>query len=317
MSQKVVAVVIDRLVQLVEQSASSARMTVGVVGIPRTLAGLELRGINRAIATWTSLLRGQASNTWLTAHQALQRGWRIKKSAWNAWTPLLMWRHVSWTAKRNGGASAVRTRMIPSHFIKIFNVEHCEGTGLPTGEEQSTISASEMASRVTAGMPRPPAIVHGAAKPYYLPSTDTVYLPDRDTFANEAEYFSALFHEIAHATGHPSRLARKSLIGPCRFGGTLYAQDEAVAETVAMFLSTACGFAGVGWGSADYLASWLPVIRDQPMKLLEACQLAQRAYDYVLGLTFDKNANSSPESDSESRDLPESQPAPSATGGET
>jgi antirestriction protein ArdC len=57
-----------------------------------------------------------------------------------------------------------------------------------------------------------------------------------------AEYYSTLFHEFAHSTGHPSRLKREGISEAHFFGDAVYSREELVAEMGAAFL---CGHTGI------------------------------------------------------------------------
>ena len=68
---------------------------------------------------------------------------------------------------------------------------------------------------------------HGNAA-YYRPSEDIVVTPLPEQFANSAEYYSTLFHELTHSTGHEKRLNR--VMTTAAFGNNEYSQEELVAE---------------------------------------------------------------------------------------
>jgi antirestriction protein ArdC len=61
---------------------------------------------------------------------------------------------------------------------------------------------------------------------YYRPGTDSVHMPVRSRFVDAPHYYSTLFHELVHSTGHASRLNRTF---GARFGDELYSKEELVA----------------------------------------------------------------------------------------
>jgi len=107
--------------------------------------------------------------------------------------------------------------------------------------------------------------------------------PDLASFDNAEEFYSTLFHELTHATGHPLRLNRATLTEFERFGDEQYSAEELVAEMGAAFL---CGFTGIENktidNSAAYLRTWLEVLRKDPRLVLIAAGQAQRAADLIL-----------------------------------
>ena len=132
----------------------------------------------------------------------------------------------------------------------------------------------------------------GTAIPCYRPSTDSVHMPERRFFTSEEAYFSTLFHELSHSTGHASRLARVSLLenkgmdaqGEAR---KTYAEEELVAEMGASFL---CAHAGIIEAelenSAAYLQGWIDALKSKDAKgwIIRAASQAQKATDFIRGI---------------------------------
>ena len=109
-------------------------------------------------------------------------------------------------------------------------------------------------------------------------------MPHRSKFSTPAEYHSTLFHELAHSTGHKSRLHRENFDNPVIFGSASYSKEELVAEMGAAYL---CGLAGIENAtinqSASYLAGWLQALRNDHRLLISAASQAQKSVDYIRG----------------------------------
>jgi antirestriction protein ArdC len=103
-------------------------------------------------------------------------------------------------------------------------------------------------------MSNSPAIEHREARAYYRPSTDTVNMPQRGLFPKAEHYYSVLFHELTHSTGHLSRLNRETLRDMLTFGDTNYSKEELVAEMGAAYL---CGAAGIVNETVDNSAAYI------------------------------------------------------------
>jgi len=120
----------------------------------------------------------------------------------------------------------------------------------------------------------------------YRPKTDTVLMPDKDSFIGVSEYYSTLFHELAHSTGHESRLKRKGITDLLPFGTEQYSKEELVAEMGAAFL---CGYVNIEdaalQNQAAYIAAWKRKLENDSMILLQAAAQGQKAADYILGRT--------------------------------
>jgi antirestriction protein ArdC len=108
----------------------------------------------------------------------------------------------------------------------------------------------------------------------------------RGLFPKIEHYYSVLFHELTHSTGHWQRLHRQTLTDLCPFGSTNYSKEELVAEMGAAFL---CGIAGIANetvdNSAAYIQSWLTKLKNDTRLIILAAAQAQKAADYILGNT--------------------------------
>lgn len=112
---------------------------------------------------------------------------------------------------------------------------------------------------------------------------DLVQMPERSSFESAEEYYSTLFHELAHSTGHPNRLNRSTLTDFERWGDATYSKEELVAELAAAFLAGFCGIENrTIKNSAAYLANWLHALRTDSRMIVVAASQAQRATDLVL-----------------------------------
>ena len=109
--------------------------------------------------------------------------------------------------------------------------------------------------------------------------------PPPSSFEAPELYYSILFHELIHSTGHAARLNRATLVDAVRFGDTNYSKEELIAEMGAAFL---CGVAGIENrtidNSAGYVYGWLKKLSNDARLLVQAASQAQRPADYILGL---------------------------------
>lgn len=178
----------------------------------------------------------------------------------------------------------------------VFNASQIEGVEFPEPACFSEWSSSEKTHKaqwIVDNMPKAPVIREGRkATPYYVPDTDTVEMPDRRYFQSEEHYYSTLFHELAHSTGHESRLARKTLMENASINSTsqrekkIYGLEELVAEMGSAFLCAHAHIANdaLERESASYLQGWLNVLKvKQNQKwIVQAAAHAQKAADYIL-----------------------------------
>ena len=91
-----------------------------------------------------------------------------------------------------------------------------------------------------------------------------------------------LFHELAHSTGHASRVGREGFENPVHFGSEDYSKEELVAECTAAML---CGVTGIDTHTLDnstaYLQSWIARLKSDSKLIVQAASAAQKAADYI------------------------------------
>ena len=109
-------------------------------------------------------------------------------------------------------------------------------------------------------------------------------MPSRQAFGSAEEYYSTLFHELTHSTGHPSRIGREGIEKLNTFGSESYSKEELIAEMGAAMLA---GVAGIERktlaNSAAYLKSWIDVLKSDARMVVFAASQAQKAADYIQG----------------------------------
>jgi ParB/RepB/Spo0J family partition protein len=167
-------------------------------------------------------------------------------------------------------------------------VEQCDGLTLLQIIEQPTtapkIDADETCEAIVTGWENRPALHLTSAtecRAFYRPSTDSVHMPVRSRFVDAPHYYSTLFHELVHSTGHESRLNRT--FGD-RFGDELYSKEELVAEMGAAFL---CAIAEIANEHTDrnttaYIQNWISKLEEDNRLIVHAAANAQRAVDSTL-----------------------------------
>lgn len=170
-------------------------------------------------------------------------------------------------------------------YYNVFNVEYVDGVKLklPTKFVNDSIDACET---IVNDMPSRPVIEHGGDKPYYNWMEDRVKVPNRNNFILADEYYATLFHELAHSTGHTSRLNRDTCMKPAVYGSTDYCKEELVAEIATCFL---CGEAGISNNTIDnssaYIQFWVErlthMLGEDNKVFVRASALAQKATDFI------------------------------------
>lgn len=254
----------------------------GKNGLPHNLVtGRPYRGVN----VWILLGTGFSSPNWLTFRQALERGGHVRKG--EKGFPVVYWKFG--TRGVQDGDETVEKRSVLCRYYTVFNVEQCEGLTIQPADssiDQLQLQPIEACEQIVASWLEKPAIRHDGDYASYNKVLDYVRMPDRDSFHTAEEYYSTLFHELTHSTGHPSRLNRSSLTDFERFGDECYSREELVAEMGAAFLAGQCGIENRTINnSAAYLANWLDALKNDSRMVLVAASQAQKAADLILGVT--------------------------------
>lgn len=126
--------------------------------------------------------------------------------------------------------------------------------------------------------------VKASNEAYYDRLIDGVVVPCREQYDKPAEFYSTLFHELVHSTGHKSRLNRFTgsavLAG---FGSEDYSKEELVAEIGSaailnrLGIETESSFAN----SAAYVASWLKALKNDRRLIVSAAGKADKAVELI------------------------------------
>ena len=266
------------------------------LALPKSAAtGRHYSGVNILILWGAATEQGFTSQSWLTFRQALSLGGRVRKGE-RGTTVVYADRFVPVDEKRRASENGEEAQAIP--FLKrftVFNSDQCDG--LPP----------EIA---TTAPPPPPGLIEprvehlikatgidfriGGNRAFYVPTEDYVQVPPPQAYFEPINWHRTALHELAHASGHPSRLNR-DLSGS--FGTRKYAFEELVAEISSAFGCASLGIVPTVW-HADYIGSWLDVLREDNRAIIRAASQASKVADYLLGFLPEPGV-----------DMPEDQPA--------
>lgn len=273
-------IVTDRIITLLEQgTAPWHRPWSCADAAPKNLvSGKEYQGIN------TFLLGCQQYDSpyWLTFKQAQERGGHVRRG--EKGSPCIFWKLYE---KEDENAEDGKDVLPVLRYYTVFNARQCEGLDVPeieikTWPENEKIDQAEA---IQLAMPNRPQVTYGGGRASYNPHTDTVNVPELIRHEKPEEFYSTLFHELAHSTGHESRLNRESITGRHFFGEKEYGKEELIAEMTAAFLCAHCGIENVTIdNSAAYLQGWIKALRGDKKLAITAGAQAQKAANYILGV---------------------------------
>jgi antirestriction protein ArdC len=255
-------------------------------------SGAKYRGINPFMLEMTRACEGYEDHRWLTYKQAKEAGGNVRRGERS--TLVVFWKWFETTDRETG-----KVKQIPClKYFRVFNANQCEDldekklkaeTDDYTPTEWEAIEAAEqIGADWLASSGIGDRIEHGGNRAVYRPGTDSLGMPDRDRFEVPAEYYSTMFHEMVHSTGHESRLNR---FQSGEFGKESYAKEELIAEMGSAFLCGECGIEGQTIeNSAAYLQGWLKALKNDKRLVASAAAAGQKASDLILGRSYGQTA---------------------------
>lgn len=196
------------------------------------------RGINLFLLSMAPF----SDHRWLTFQQAHGLGGHVRKGARSSIA--IFWK--KWEIRNSVGPERESApQVVPLlRFYRVFNVEQCEDLAIADPAGWSASTSHERIARAEAvvrSMPHPPAIREEGCAAWYNPKLDLVQVPPLRTFETVDAYYSTLLHELAHATGHESRLKRPGVTDTAMFGSVEYSREELVAELGSAFCCASLG----------------------------------------------------------------------------
>ncbi len=278
---KVYDLINSRIMELLEQGTIPWRKTWNAgSNYPRNISGREYRGVN------VFMLACQEYNSpyWMTFKQCQDKGGHVRKGEKS--TPVIFWKWIDRKDADDADTDEIKNGKEPLlRYYSVFNIEQVEGITAPPAPETiaNPFTPIERAEQIITGMPLPPRINYGGNQPAYSPVLDYVKMPVPAAFETPEEYYATMFHELAHSTGHASRVGRKGILEPSYFGSHSYSKEELCAEIGAAFL---CGHVGIEQNvienSVAYIRGWLKALKNDKTLLIHAAAQAQHASDYIL-----------------------------------
>jgi antirestriction protein ArdC len=243
--------------------------------------GHRYRGINLFVLGMSPLAFASNDPRWCTYRQAGARGWRVRKG--EKATPVYFYKPIEIEDQTSDGGR--ETRRIP--MLRTFSVFHASQIdGIP--ELAPAVGTKAVAERIedveiivrASGVP----VRIGGDQAFYNRTFDFIQLPPDEAFHSPELRAATLFHELAHASGHASRLNRDLSGG---FGSASYAKEELRAELASCAIGSMIGLPCDVPNHATYVQSWIGVLKQDRREIFRAAAEAQRIADYILGSHLD------------------------------
>jgi antirestriction protein ArdC len=269
------------------------------------ITGKPYRGVNILLLSCS----GFDSPYWLTFLQAKELGGYVSKG--EKASIIVFWKRLAEAETEEGeqetsvASRKYRLRPVADNevseakyvlrYYSVFNTDQCQSIKhqrlVELLEDQKSKISNDTAASISFStakltierMPQPPSILFQGDRACYNMKEDRVVLPSEVRFESKEAFYSTLFHELVHSTGHQSRLARKTLMETSMFTDHSYTKEELVAEIGAAFLTSYSGFLHQTLDNhVAYLQSWIAALSNDSKMIVQAASHAQKAVDFIL-----------------------------------
>ena len=224
-----------------------------------------------------------------TFKQIAAEGGHVRKGAKARF--IVYWNVINKVETNDDGEEVAKTYPVLRYF-NVFNLDDCEGIDKKyladddlRFEHDTVAEAEEIIEGYCAANPTLRIVRDQESnRAFYRPSEDLITVPCVEQFKVVEEFYSTLFHEMTHSTGHWSRLGRFKENGAVGFGDEEYSKEELIAELGAAALCLKCGVESRSSfrNSAAYLKGWTDAIKGNPDLIVQAAGKADKAVDLIL-----------------------------------
>ena len=282
----------DHIIAAIEGSPGNCEMPwhreVGSSFPKNARTGNAYNGVN-VLALWVAAeVRGYSSGIWATYRQWRELGAQVRKDEKGSVIVFCKEMPREVVDETTGEAETATVLFARASFV--FNVDQVDGdvngwqpSKPPVANPALILEYAEAFVRATKA-----DIRHGGDRACYRPAADQIQMPDRDRFTGTKSstategYYSTLFHELTHWSGHKKRLARDL---SSRFEKEAYAMEELVAELGAAFLCSELAVTNSPrLDHAAYINNWLTVLKNDKRAIFTAASKANEAKNFLLGL---------------------------------
>lgn len=256
----------------------------------------ELCAFNRMSRLPYSLLNQfmlKNKGEYATFKQWVEMGGKIKKGSKAECVVFWKWLDVEEkltdTSKDTEGEVVIKKRIPLLKYYQVFHIS-CVDNVYPLDfsddiqEENSIEPIPKAEEAISAYLTREHIpLLYGGNKAAYSPALDCIYIPDRHKFGEHTnELYSTEFHEIAHSTGHKSRLNR--FTEPQYFGNEAYSKEELIAEISASAILALLGLEtqDTFTNSTAYLQGWIRRLSNDNKMFVMASAQADKAIEFIL-----------------------------------
>lgn len=243
--------------------------------------GKAYRGINQLNLAMVSadLQLDNADMRFLTFNQAKAKGWSVKKGSKSV-AQVVYFSIIEKEAQCDDSEQPEEgsTKFPLLKFSSVFHASQIDGIPELPAVQKVNFEPNAIAEKIIS---KSNAKIIEHSSEAFFSSSDYIAIPHKDKFKSLGGYYGVLLHELAHWTGHPSRLNRGVFN---TFGSEEYAREELVAELASVFLCAETGIEYVSGNHTAYIQNWIKALKNDPLEIKRASAKAMDAVDYLLNL---------------------------------
>lgn len=285
MAKDIFAMVTDRMIEELEKGNIPWRK-------PWSSAGVAVSHVTgKPYSLLNQILLEGKPGEYLTFKQATDEGGHVRKG--EKGHIIVFWKFLD--KKDENGEIVIGDDGKPEkvgflRYYTVFHIDQCEGiTARFTKDDDAAapvLAPDQKAEGIVTGYVDRTGVrlvIEESNQAYYSPSLDKVVVPSIEQYESIAEYYSTLFHELTHSTGHKERLNR--ITNVAAFGSETYSKEELVAEMGAAMLVNYTGLESSSsfTNSAAYIQNWLTALRNDKKLIVSAAGKAEQAVKLIIG----------------------------------
>ena len=278
MKQNAYEMVTNRIIEQLEN---------GVIPWQKPWSGTHSGAYNRISNKPYSLLNQMIlkhNGEYATFKQWSDLGGKIRKGEKSE--VVVFWKIQPFEEENENGEKVIKQIPLLRHY-NVFHISQVDGVEPKEQLKISDLEPIEEAEKIkTDYMNREHLKIFEKVtnKAFYIPTFDYIEVPCKEQYQNIEEFYSTLFHEMIHSTGHKSRLNRSDMQGIVRHGSEKYSKEELTAELGSATLINMLGIETEKSfrNSSAYIQNWLQALKNDNKFIVSASSKAEKAVKYIL-----------------------------------
>lgn len=264
------------------------------------ITGIKYRGVNNLYLSYISEKRGYKDNRWITYNQMRKKQWKFIKEAKGQGVTVEYWGMKNKKNKKiynfedykkiiEKDPEKEQEFKLSKMSYTVFNGDLIDGLVNNKTTCKEEIISNDYVKNIINNLGV--KYTEKGDEAYYISQLDEVVLPPSKSFETSYSYYATQLHELAHSTGHESRLARNL---KDKFGTEGYAKEELRAEISSSFLMQKFHLEADKRhldNHKSYVKNWLEILKNNPQELFNAITESNKIVDYLEANSIEKSKN--------------------------